>query len=74
MDVTEPVEQVNEPSQPLPQEVTAPLLPEKPQEESDANASVGASIINMTNNVLGSGLVALAYSIKQVQNVPDVVM
>ena len=69
MDVTEPVEQVNEPTLPLPQEVTAPLLPEKPQEDSDANASVGASIINMTNNVLGSGLVALAYSMKQVKNV-----
>lgn len=69
MDVTEPVEQVNEPTLPLPQEVTAPLLPEKPQEDSDANASVGASIINMTNNVLGSGLVALAYSMKQVQNI-----
>ena len=69
MDVTEPVEQVNEPTLPLPQEVTAPLLPEKPQQDSDANASVGASIINMTNNVLGSGLVALAYSMKQVQNI-----
>ena len=67
MDVTEPIEQVNEPTLPLPQEVTAPLLPEKPQQESDANASVGASIINMTNNVLGSGLVALAYSMKQVE-------
>ncbi|KAK8800178.1 amino acid transporter [Blastocystis sp. subtype 4] len=74
MDVTEPVEQVNEPTLPLPQEVTAPLLPEKPQEDSDANASVGASIINMTNNVLGSGLVALAYSMKQCSLVPGIIL
>lgn len=55
--------------QPIPEPTAAvnePLLPEKPQEESDAKASVGASIVNMTNNVLGSGLVALAYSISRV--------
>ena len=55
--------------QPIPEPTAAvnePLLPEKPQEESDAKASVGASIVNMTNNVLGSGLVALAYAISRV--------
>lgn len=41
-----------------------PLLPQAA--ESDANASVGGSIVNMTNNVLGSGLVALAYSVSRV--------
>ena len=33
--------------------VNEPLLPEQPKEENDAKASVGASIINMTNNDLG---------------------
>lgn len=42
---------------------TAPLVQ---KQEDDANASVGASIINMTNNVLGSGLVALAYAVRNV--------
>lgn len=37
--------------------------------ETDANASIGASIVNMTNNVLGSGLVALAYSVSRVASV-----
>lgn len=46
--------------------VNEPLLPEQPKEENDAKASVGASIINMTNNVLGSGLVALAYAVSEV--------
>ena len=36
------------------------------QKEDDAHSTVGASIINMTNNVLGSGLVALAYAVRNV--------
>lgn len=39
--------------------------------ETDANASIGASIVNMTNNVLGSGLVALAYSVSRVTSILD---
>lgn len=63
--------------QPIPEPTAAvnePLLPEKPEQESDANASVGASIINMTNNVLGSGLVALAYSMSRVGSIQNVIM
>ena len=54
--------------------VNEPLLPEQPKEENDAKASVGASIINMTNNVLGSGLVALAYAVSECSLVPGIVL
>ena len=46
-------------------DVAAPLLPEK--EETEVNATIWSSISNMTNNVLGAGLVALAYSVSQVR-------
>ncbi len=48
------------------QTIQQPLL-EPSKQESDANSSVGASIVNMTNNVLGSGLVALAYAVSRVR-------
>lgn len=66
MDV--PAEPVQEqvPDIPAIAPVNEPLLPKQPKEENDAKASVGASIINMTNNVLGSGLVALAYAVSEV--------
>ena len=47
------------------QQLQQPLL-EPSKTEQDANSSVGASIANMTNNVLGSGLVALAYAVSRV--------
>ena len=50
-----------------PSDVAAPLLPEK--EETEVNATIWSSISNMTNNVLGAGLVALAYSVSQVRSV-----
>lgn len=67
MDV--PAEPIQEqvPDIPAIEPINEPLLPEQPKVESDASASVGASIINMTNNVLGSGLVALAYAVSEVR-------
>ena len=56
-----PAPAVVEPAQPVAE--TAPLVE---KQEEDANSTVGASIINMTNNVLGSGLVALAYAVRNV--------
>ena len=74
MDV--PAEPVQEqvPDIPAIAPVNEPLLPEQPKEENDAKASVGASIINMTNNVLGSGLVALAYAVSECSLVPGIVL
>jgi hypothetical protein len=46
--------------------IEKPLI-ENSATEEDANASVGSSIINMTNNVMGSGLVALAYAVSRVR-------
>ena len=63
-----PAEPVQEqvPAIPAVETINEPLLPEPQKVESDAKASVGASIVNMTNNVLGSGLVALAYAVSEV--------
>lgn len=66
MDVPAGPVQEQVPEIPAIEQINEPLLPEQPKEESDAKASVGASIINMTNNVLGSGLVALAYAVSEV--------
>ena len=34
--------------------------------ETDTNASVGTTIVTMANNMIGSGFVVLAYTIKEV--------
>ena len=34
--------------------------------DTDTNASVGTTIVNMANNMIGSGFVVLAYTIKEV--------
>lgn len=54
---------VENPQNPTENTETAPLIEQK---EDDAHSTVGASIVNMTNNVLGSGLVALAYAVRNV--------
>ena len=40
------------------------FIPDNSKHESDA--TVGGSIVNITNNVMGSGVVALAFSMKEV--------
>ena len=47
-------------------EITKSLFPQPDKSDKDANASVGASIVNMANNMMGSGFVVLAYAIKEV--------
>ena len=42
------------------------FIPDNSKHESDARATVGGSIVNITNNVMGSGVVALALSMKEV--------
>lgn len=42
------------------------FIPDNNKHESDARATVGGSIVNITNNVMGSGVVALAFSMKEV--------
>ena len=55
------------------QQLQQPLL-EPSKTEHDANSSVGASIANMTNNVLGSGLVALAYAVSRCSLIPGIIL
>lgn len=43
------------------------FIPDNSKHESDAKATVGGSIVNITNNVMGSGVVALAFSMKEVR-------
>ena len=62
--VTEPV--ITPPAADIEQQQLQQPLLEPSKTEHDANSSVGASIANMTNNVLGSGLVALAYAVSRV--------
>ncbi len=46
---------------------TIPLMFAGPgKSDTDANASVGTTIVNMANNMIGSGFVVLAYTIKEV--------